>query len=287
MTELRNTAIAAELDRAVAHRSYVELFLLLRRFSGLPGPRASEKLAWAVAQSIAAFGSKADGLVAALCTAGSGRTLETGTIEFLPMVGAFSLASRYPAENAESVLKSLRPLSEDPRHFVRESVVAALTEMGRSGGEPLVERFAAWMDGYLSASVALAAATARSWLDALRSPDSVVARLDDAFMLIESAPRADQRSQGYRTLLKALPENASRLVDRFPDATIAWLESRAATEHVELREALALVITRVRERGHNPGKLEKLGDLLDASAPPRRDPRTYVGPTRKRGSRRR
>jgi len=87
--------------------------------------------------------------------------------------------------------------------------------------------------------------------------------------------------------LKTIPEAASRLMDRFSEATIAWLESRSATEHVDLRETLGDLIVRVRERGHAPGKLEKLGDLLDASAPPRRDPKTYVGPTRKRGSRRR
>src|SRR5882724_695702 len=195
MTELRNAAIVAELDRAVARQTYADLFVLLRRFSGLPGPRANEKLAWAAARSIAAFGSKADGLVAAMCAAGTGRTLETGTIEFLPMVGAFTLASRYPTEKAETVLAGLRPMSEDPRHAVRESVVAALAEMGRAGGEPFVLQFASWTDGYLSASVALSVATSRPWLDALRTPDAIVLRMDEAFALIESAPRADQRSQ--------------------------------------------------------------------------------------------
>jgi hypothetical protein len=76
-------------------------------------------------------------------------------------------------------------------------------------------------------------------------------------------------------------------MDRFPQATVAWLESKAGTEHVELREALGQLVSTARARGHAAGRLERFERLLDASAPPRRDPKTYVGPTRKRGSRRR
>jgi hypothetical protein len=288
MIELRNPAIATELEKAVARRTYADLFTLLRRFSGLPGPHPNEKLGWAVAHAVAAYGSRAEGLVAELCAVGRGRVPEKGTAEFLPIVGAFCQAARFASgADAESVLSGLRTLSEDPRHLVREGVVAALDEMSHAAGKELVELLGAWTDGYLSASVALDAMTKRSWLDGLKSPEPLLARLDEVFSLAESAPRADQRSQGYRTLLKTLPEGLARLMDRFPDATVAWLESRAGIEHVELREAFADVALRLRAHGHAAGKLEQFGRLFAASAPPRRDPRTYVGPTRKRGTRRR
>jgi len=288
MIELRNPAIAKELEKAVARRTYSELFTLLRRFSGLPGPCPNEKLGWAVANAVAAYGSRADGLVAELCSVGRGRVPEKGTAEFLPIVGAFCLAARFSSgADAESVLGGLRALAEDPRHLVRESVVTALGEMTHRARDELVELLGNWTDGYLSASVALDAMTTRSWLDGVRSPEPLLARLDEVFSLAESAPRADQRSQGYRTLLKTLPEGLARLMDRFPDATVAWLESRAGIEHVDLREAFTEVALRLRARGHAVGKLERFGQLLAASAPPRRDPRTYVGPTRKRGARRR
>jgi len=286
MTELRNATIAAELDRAIARGEHGELFALLRRFSGLPGPRPNEKLAWGVAHAVGAFGPRADALVRELCA--TGRTPEKGTGEFLPIVGAFCLAVRFTSgTGAEAVVRELRPLSEDSRHLVRAGVVAALGEMGRAAGEELSGVLADWTDGYLSASVALEAMTARTWLDGLRSPQTVLLRFDEAFALVENAPRADQRSQGYRELLKTLPEASARLMDRFPDATVAWLESKAGTEHVELREALAEFVARIGSRGHARGKIERFEKLFAASAPPRRDPKTYVGPTRQRGARRR
>ncbi len=286
MTELRNAAIAAELDRAAARGSHAELFALLCRFSGLPGPRPNENLAWGVAHAVAAMGRRADALVRDLCaTAG---THEKGTGEFLPIVGAFCIAARFASGvSAEDSIEALRPLTEDARHLVRSGAVAALVEMGRTGGDALVGELAAFTDGYLSASVAIDAMTARSWLDALRSAETLLARLDEAFSLVEAAPRADQRSQGYRELLKVMPEAWSRVLDRFSDATAAWLESKAATEHVELREALGEFARRATSRGHARGKLARFESLLAASAPPRRDPKTYVGPTRQRGSRRR
>jgi hypothetical protein len=286
MTELRNAAIAAELDRAIARGSHSDLFALLRKFSGLPAPRSNEKLAWGVAHAIGAFGPRADALVRDLCA--SGRVPEKGTAEFLPIVGAFCLAARFASgASAETVLRDLRPLSEDSRHLVRAGVVAALCEMGRTAGKPLAAALAEWTDGYLSASAALDAMSSRAWLDGLRSPETVLARLDEAFALVEGAPRADQRSQGYRELLKTLPEATARLMDRFADATVAWLESRAGTEHVELREALGEILAKIGSRGHARGRLERFERLLAESAPPRRDPKTYVGPTRQRGSRRR
>jgi hypothetical protein len=286
MAELRNAAIAAELDRAVARGDDAELFALLRKFSGLPGPRANEKLAWGVAHAVRAMGRRADGLVRDLCA--TAHAQERGTGEFLPIVGAFCVAARFASgADADDALQALRPLAEDSRHLIRGGAVAALAEMGRTGGDALVGVLAAFTDGYLSASVALDAMTSRAWLDGLRSPETLLERFDEAFSLVEGAARSDQRSQGYRELLKTMPEAWSRALDRFSDATAAWLESKAATDHVELREALGGLAQRATSRGHARGKLERFESLLAASAPPRRDPKTYVGPTRQRGSRRR
>jgi hypothetical protein len=87
--------------------------------------------------------------------------------------------------------------------------------------------------------------------------------------------------------VKSLSEAPARLLDRFPEATLTWLESKAVTSDVALREALSDLLSKARSRGHGARSLEKLEQALAASAPPRRDPRTYVGPTRKRGAKRR
>jgi hypothetical protein len=283
---LRNPDIALELERAVARGSYDQLFALFCRFSGLPGPRANMRLASAVGQAVAAYGSRADRLVTALRSVSRERGSEKGPREFLPIVGAFCLAARFDVgTEPDAALAELRTLAEDPRHLIREGVAHALGEVAPMRGDELVRLLGKWTDGYLSAAVALEAISARSWLDALRTPDEAVSRLDESFSLVENAPRADQRSQGYRTLMITLPAACAKILDRFPEATVRWLEARAATDHVELREALGALASRAR--GHTVGELERFGQILQENAPPRRDPKTYVGPTRKRGARRR
>jgi hypothetical protein len=159
--------------------------------------------------------------------------------------------------------------------------------MSVAAGDDLVLLLREWTDGYLSAAVALAALANRSWLDRTKSSRQLLARFDEAFSLAEEAPRADQRSQGFRTLVKTLSETPAVVMARFPDDTIAWLESRAATRNVDLRASIEQLVRKARARGHAVGELEGVEQQLDAAAKPRRDPKTYVGPTRRRGSRRR
>jgi len=286
--ELRNPAIATELAAVLGGRSPMALFALLRRFSGLPGPRFNDKLAWAVGQALSDEEARAEELVKELCAMNFQRAPPGTDSEFLPIVGAFCLGARLAkGRSVDRTLERLRVLAEDSRHLVREGVCRAIVEASGSQGEQLVRLLATWMDGYLSASVALEALTVRRWLDALKSPEEALARLDEAFLLVESAPRAARRSQGYRTLVKTLSEGPAKLMDRFRDRTLAWIESKTGTSDVELREALEHLVRAAWARGHAAGKLEDVERMLAASAPPRRDPKTYVGPTRKRGSRRR
>ena len=209
-------------------------------------------------------------------------------MEYLPMVGAYCQAARFVAgSNREAALAGMRALAEDTRHAVRDSVIRALLEISREASDDLVDLLGQWTDGYLSASVALATLATRSWLDRMKSPTALLARFDEAFSLAEGAPRSDQRSQGFRTLVKTLAESPAVVMARFPVETIVWLESRAATANVDLRGAVDDLVQRARARGHGIGELEGVEQQLDAGAKPRRDPKTYVGPTRKRGARRR
>jgi hypothetical protein len=233
-------------------------------------------------------GGSSVGIVSKLCAVNATSAPAGTVMEYLPMVGAFCLAARYVAEaERAATLETLRGLSEDPRHAVRDAVVRALLEMSRAASDDLLERLGLWTDGYLSASVALSALASRSWLDKIRSSRPLLTRFDEAFSLAQEAPRADQRSQGFRTLVKALSETPAAVMARFPADTIGWLESRAATDNVDLRDSVEKLIKTARTRGHAIGELEGVEQQLDASAKPRRDPKTYVGPTRRRGGRRR
>ena len=292
---IRNPALVAELQAAIQRRRYDGLFALLRRLSGLPGPRANDALAWIVGEEVARAGGAGDALIGELCAMSPMRAPAGSDSEFLPMVGAACLGARLAMAGGEEalpkvdtpILNQLRLLAEDPRHRVRDGVCRALAEASRTRGTAMAELLASWTDGYLSAAVALDVLTARTWLDRARSADAVLERLEEAFVLAESASRSDQRSQGYRLLIKGIGEVPVKLLDRFLQPTLTWLESKASTPDVALREALAELLAKARARGHGVGALEKVHQALDESAPPRRDPKTYVGPTRKRGGRRR
>jgi hypothetical protein len=191
-----------------------------------------------------------------------------------------ALCRRYVSgDRPAEALANLRALAEDSRHAVRDAVVFALCELAKA--DSMVSDLESWTDGYLPAAVAIEALTARRSLDQLRHPDGIVNVLDKAFSLVENAARSEQRSQGYRTLLETLSVAPAKVTDRFPTA-LAWLEGRAATSSPDLRGAI------VRLMEHGTGhRRESMEQALAKSAPPRRDPRTYVGPTRQRGAKRR
>lgn len=271
-------AIAAAIDDAVA-RGDRRIFDLLCRHSGLPGPRPNLALALSAGRHIASLGRGADALVADLCSFDIRRAPPGSTTEILPIVAAMALCSRYVAgDRPAEALAGLRALAEDSRHAVRDAVVFALCEL--AAGDAMVSDLEAWTDGYLPAAVAIEALTTRRTLDQLRRPDGLVTILDQAFSLIENAARSEKRSQGYRTLLETLSVAPAKVTDRFPVA-LAWLEGRAATSSPELRAAIVRLMQ--LGTGHRRESLER---ALTKSAPPRRDPRTYVGPTRQRGAKR-
>jgi hypothetical protein len=283
---LRNPAITAALEQGLAHRNFDELRSLLVRMGGLPSPRPNWRLAWAFAGVVAAAGSRADPVVAELLAMNEQRAPPRSAQEFLPLVGVFCLASRaLAASSMERNLDDLLATADDSRHLVREAIVLALVEIGGQRSEELVELLERWMRQYLPAAVALTALSTRQWLDHLGSAEPVIARMDEAFALIEGAARADRRSQGYRALVTVLSDAPAKILGRFSGPTLAWLESKVDTVDVELREALHAILDSARSRGQRSPNLEGVRAGLDASAPPRRDPKTYVGPTRQRGRR--
>jgi hypothetical protein len=284
---LRNRALVTELDNALTRRRYDALFAMLRRLSGLPGPRSNDALASAFAEEVARRGAPGEDLVRRLCAVTESHAPPGTDGEFLPMVGAACLAAQLAASGDFAALTPLRDLADDARHRVREAVVRALLHVSRARGDELADRLSTWTDGYLGAAVTLEALTERSWLDRMRAPSAVLARMDEAFQLVENAPRADHRTQGYRLLVKAMGEAPARLLDRFARPTSEWLEAKASTRDVDLRSALAELLQRAHASGHGAATLDKVEQAFAASAPPRRDPKTYVGPTRKRGARRR
>lgn len=286
-TSLRDPALIAALDAAVTGGDARELFALLSRKSGLPGLRPNWTLAQAVAEHIATYGKKGNGLVRELLAMDEDRAPADTSREFLPLCGALALAARWKAKvDRKGAMSALHAMAEDNRRLVRDAVVEALRNMASEDEEDWLSALSSWTDGYLQAVVVLDAISERHVLDRLKSSELVLARLDEAFRLAEAAPRAHQRSQGYRVLVKVLGEASARIMSRFPDAVSAWLQERAATQSVDLRESIQRGIEHARKLGHGEARIEGISRALEESAPPRRDPLTYVGPTRGRGRKR-
>jgi hypothetical protein len=281
MEAIRSEKLAAALDRAVATGETADLFDLLGRGSGLPGPRPNLDLARAVGHAIARHEGRADRLL---------HELASTEQEFPRIVAAMAFAARSLAPAGkrrapawvETALADLQQLAEDPRHLVRIGIVEALRMRLSTLGEPAVDELAAWTDGYLQAHVALEALADRTLLTTLPSAAPVLARLEEAFMLADASPRSAERTQGMRTLRQGLPGQITVFAARYPEV-LAWLEAKTASKRPETREVVAAAISALRRAVLSDLEAQRLSGLLAASGKPRRDADRVVHGTRKRG----
>lgn len=311
---LRNPKIDAAIDRAVELGAPDELLALLDRSSGLPArrgggraagpnlgpnaplPRVNLDLARAVGGAIADRGARAERLVRALCSS---------TEEYALIVAAQALAALSVRSGQEegaggaaragrgrragggfAPLGALEQLAEDPRRLVRDGVVAALRTVIAARGDEMVGELSSWTDGYLQAHVALEALADRTLLTRLGAGAEVVERLDEAFLLADRSPRADERLQGLRLLRRDLPAQIATLAGRFPEV-VRWLEEKTRVERPESREVVGAAIAALRKSSFSDAEVARLADALAATAPPPRDPSRIVQGTRKRSRGRR
>lgn len=275
---LKSSRLEAALEQALAHEKTDDLFDLLARASGLPGPRANMDLARAMGLSIAGHKGRADGLL---------RRMIATDQEFVRLIAAITLGARSIAGiDVKTALAGLQDLAGDARHAVRSGVVLALRLRITALGEAAVDELAAWTDGYLQAHVALEALAERSILDALPSAAPVIARLDEAFALADKSKRADERLQGVRTLRAGLPKQIVTFAARYPEL-IGWVEQAAGLKRPETREVVAEAIRLLRKANLSDAEAKRLDALMTASAKPPRDPSRIVEGTRKRSKGRR
>jgi hypothetical protein len=281
MTEIRNERLAAALDRAVTAGDDTDLQELLRRGSGLPGPRPNFDLARAVGEAIARYEKRADRLVSTLARNDD----EYGRIVAAQVFAVRSLPGKDPKKTRARVaeaLSDLQQLAEDPRHLVRLGIVEALRTRIEALGEAAIDDLSAWTDGYLHAHVALEALADRMLLTKLPSGEGVLARLEEAFALADASPRSAERTQGMRVLRQGMPAQIAAFAARYPE-TLAWLEKKTSSTRPETREVVAGAIRVMRRALISDPEAMRLTALLDASGKPPRDPSRVVQGTRKRG----
>ncbi|WP_441288230.1 hypothetical protein ACSRUE_40575 [Sorangium sp. KYC3313] len=312
---LRNPKIDAAIERAVQLGDPAELLALLDRSSGLPArrggvrapgpdlgpnaplPRVNLDLARAVGAAIADRGAPAERLVRALCATTEEYALIVAAqaLASLAVQGAARAGGAGQAPRAGGArrgkggldpLEALEELAEDPRRVVRDGVVAALRAVIAARGDAAVGELSSWTDGYLQAYVALEALAERTLLARLSAGAEVVERLEEAFVLSDRSPRADERLQGLRLLRQGMPAQIAALAGRFPEV-VRWLEEKTGAERPESRDVVADAIAALRKASFSDAEVSRLSAALGATAPTPRYAARIVQGTRKRSKGRR
>jgi hypothetical protein len=282
----RSEALTRALDQAIAGDARA-LYELLARVGGLPGPRANEGVIQAFAAECVARGKAVDTLVAKMATLDVDTAPGASKYEIVPMCGVAGLGARASTDPAAMrALATLHDCAEDLRYRVRERVSEALARIGEARGEPLVHDLASWMDGFFHAALVLEALSDAKWLARIATPEAVIERLDEAFTLARDAPRAAARYPGYKALLEALAKAPAEAAARFGVPVFDLLERWSAVKDPVLREIVEKSASAPRLAGRYADAVARVRAALASTTPPRRDPRSYVGPTRGRGRKR-
>jgi hypothetical protein len=276
--------LAVALDEAITGREG-RLFDLLARGSRLPGPRANDALAEAFVQACRVRGASVDRLVLAMCRLSADEAPGATALEFLPVCGILAIGARSAADPTvrDAGLAELHARADDLRFRVRDAVIDALAHVGGVAGDALVGPVASWMDGYFHAAAVLHAMSREPWLSALHAPEGVVARLEDALVLVREAPRSAARYPGHKSLIEALARTPIALALRFGvpvfDVLVRWTSSSDPT----LRDLLGALVGDKKLAGRFAPELARMRLALESSQPPPRNPDHDFGPSRDRG----
>ena len=283
----RSEALTRALDEAVTGDPRA-LYELLARVGGLPGPRANEGVVLAFANECAARGTRADALVAKMATLDVDAAPGATKYEIIPMCGVAALGARAASDpTAMRALATLHDCAEDLRFRVRDGVAEALARIGEARGEPLVHDLASWMDGYFHAAAVLRAVSDPKWLTRIGTAKVVIDRLDEGFELAKNAPRAVSRYPGFKSLIEVLTVAPAEAAARFGVPVFEMLARWSTTKDPALREIVEKVLSAPKLAGRFAEEVTRARAALTATEAPRRDPRSYVGPTRGRGKKKR
>lgn len=273
---LRNPAITAALEEATKGSSFDKLYRALALASGLPGPRMNIAVAVAFANECAARGKAADKVVDKLASLDAELAPGASELEFLPVCGVIAVGVRAAkSQDRKARAKAiafLHDMTEDLRFRVREAAAAALARIGGSDPDGTVREVGSWMDGYFQAAGVLRALAEPGWLDAIQDGESVIERLDEAFVLARDAPRSAVRWPGWKALHEELGRAPAVVAARFGVPVFDKLVEWSAVEMPELREAIEKNLKDGKLGGRFTPEVERVRRALNASAPVPRDP---------------
>jgi hypothetical protein len=277
LTKLVASTISGENPRA--------LYAFLCRTSHLPGPTANLELARVFGTMCTMHGSKGEKLAFTMAALDADEAPGGTELEFLPVCGvlaAAACATANPKSRAD-MLDLLHDRADDLRYRVRDAVVEGIAKIGSADGDALALDVASWMDGYFHAAAILRALAHENWLPHLHDAAIVAMRLDEAFALAKDAPRAAARYPGRKALIDALSVTPGLLANRFGVPIFDLIEKWSKVVDPDLRVAIEKMIGGKTLLARYRDDVDRIRKALKASAPVARDPRSYVGETRKRG----
>jgi len=282
------TPLTKAVAEAVSSVNPHPLYAFLCRTSYLPGPRANLELARIFADMCTMHGSKGEKLATKMASLDADEAPGGTDLEFLPVCGVLAIAAcaTVHERSRRDMLDVLHDRADDLRFRVRDAVVEALGKIGGVGGDTLALDVAPWMDGYFHAAAVLRALANENWLPELHDVGIVTMRLDEAFTLARNAPRAAARYPGRKALIEALSVSPGLIAGRFGVPIFELLEKWAAVDDPELREIIVTILGSKNLTARYRDDVNRVKAALKSSAPSVRDPRTIVGPTRKRGAKR-
>jgi hypothetical protein len=271
------------LDDAARGRSDA-LFDLLTRGSHLPGTRMNAALAENFAQLCRSRGKDGEKVALAMAALSPEQAPGATAREFLPVCGVLAVAACAAADAGRRgvLLGTLHASADDVRFRVRDAVVTGLSHLGGVVGDAIVGEVAPWMDGYFHAA-AVVRALGGEWLTSLHDAAEVIARLDDAFVLLRDAPRAAARWPGHKALLEALAESLPLFAVRFGVPVFDMLARWAEVKDPVLRELVRKAVSSNKITSRFGSDVTRVTKALDATEPPTRNPDHDFGPTRRRG----
>jgi hypothetical protein len=187
-----------------------------------------------------------------------------------PMVGVLGLgvvAARAQDEGHLKVaLRALHDHADDGRREVRDAVVAALGLALKAQPLRTLEGLEGWSDGYFHAELMLQALSDPGMTQHLQDVRLPLVRVQEAFALAAGAPRAHQRTHGYRALLRTMSGAIATLGTRFPHPVAQWVEEHA---QVATKDLLAVLNTSLDQL--SSGGLRRGLEIPDGMSGPRVD----------------
>lgn len=290
---LRSEALREALGAALGGK-VDRLEDLLCRHGGGADPRPNLRLAAAFGAEIGTRG--ADGVTLLTRLAGDDADPETPRV-FLPIAAVYGYAAHLRDRSlAREAWAALGALAGDERGPVRLAVIDALKTFALSAGgaAALLAAAEGWLAfddlevRFSAAAVIVETLADRRLLAAVSARPELRAFFGRVLDELAGAPRSAQRLESRRRLLASLPRTMALVVALpTPDGRggESWFEDRCVTtEEPELRAVLSDTILGLREDGAGVSAVvvQRLRDLLKASAKPLRDP-TRLRPGTGRG----